>query len=855
MTLASGQIFLSHASEDKDFVKKIYARLDASSTFFDTQSIAPGQPTLEAMEERVGRASVFVLFHSRHSQKPWVDFEKNQARLNAILNANVKILVCPIDGESYSTLPEWMQRYWTTSSQYKTNDIARAILYLQDQSLHEGGLAKEVFVGREDLTRGIELDILSAPTQFGAPLQHLIFSGIPGMGRSSVAKAILDTSFSGMKPAGPTFDLPDMAEAVDIHLRLKEDLDGEMSKDEIERQIEAFQALDPDGQASTLLRSFGHWANLNQVVILRTRWGLRDRSRHLKPWLESLFRLSAQVRNLRLIYISERKLPAEEITHFKGVRQYEIAELSEQNVQYILSKKTNSRFFNIDSAAAVSKKIRGHPATAHHVAFLTNSGLSLDSIDVNPEPIYAFQDKTLDAIFDGEVLDPTQKSILSALGWFPKLPVSVLAQIIGLVDRKSLVENLWELLDFSLIHLAEGGYYSVPDVVAARIRRDQSIDSAKLFATVRALVEEKIKLGQLGADLIDALIIAAVNVEGSIPVAFQKILTSSNLLNLVTEQFQTAKTLPKKQNEAFRRVYNLSKMAIGMKTSDDAVEQILFTGGDAAIRAGIFPDDIIKFMTEKALPSVYYLIGSYSFYIEKDYAKAAKNLSISVKLKHFRNRNVRLLAKSYLRDQKPHEAKDALDKIPDFHLYRDTGLLVLKIRALRGMRNFKDADELEKQLASATDVFAEKSTYLAGRALRENDFAGARQHIKRAKESPRGSHLSIGLLECAIAIEEGDPSLLPETVELALAAGRQYDAWQLQARMAIKQRDWKEALELLSKIDRKDFFDLQLEDRALQIKKEDPDVARDPAVLIDIEARQQEILVTSYKTPESYRNA
>ncbi|MDN3275864.1 toll/interleukin-1 receptor domain-containing protein [Frankia sp. RB7] len=624
MAAVTGQIFLSHASEDKAFVEKIYARLDVSSAFYDIRSIEPGEATLDAMEHGVRNSSIFVLFHSPHSQKTWVNFEKNLARLNVIENTQAKILVCPIDGESYKTLPAWMQRYMTTTPQYRVNDIARNILYLQRQSIAEK--VKEVFVGREDLSRRVELDILSAPTQVGAPIQHLLLTGIPGMGRSTFAREIIRDSFPAMRHAGPFFDLPDMADAVDIHLRLKEDLDGTMSKEEIERQIAAFQTLETDKQALTILKSLGHWAELNQVVVLRTRWGLRDRARNLKPWLNSLFRQSNQVRNLRIIYVSERRLAAEALADLPNVRQYEIGELSEQNIQYILSKKTDSRYFNIEAANAISKKVRGHPATAHYVAYLTNSGKSFDSINLNPEPIYAFQDKTLEAIFSSGLLEPLQKNILTALGWFPKLPLTLLSELMSQPDHKQIIDNVWDLLDYSLIELGEGGYYRTPEVVSARIRRDSNVELTTLFARARALIEKKMNDGQLGADLIDALIIAAVNV-------------------------------------------------------------------------------------------------------------------------------------------------------------------------------------------------------------------------------------SIALLECAIAIEYGVSELLPETVELALAAGRQYDAWQLQSRQAIKQRNWTEALELLSKIERKDFFDLQLESRALQIKREDVDIARDPVALKEIDERLQQILIATYQTPEGYREA
>ncbi|WP_353415138.1 hypothetical protein [Brucella sp. NBRC 12953] len=66
--------------------------------------------------------------------------------------------------------------------------------------------------------------------------------------------------------------------------------------------------------------------------------------------------------------------------------------------------------------------------------------------------------------------------------------------------------------------------------------------------------------------------------------------------------------------------------------------------------------------------------------------------------------------------------------------------------------------------------------------------------------------------------------------------------------------DWKGALELLSKIEKKD-FSYQLESKALNIQKADPDVMRDPVLMGEINARLEEILVAQYKSPEGFRDA
>ena len=72
------------------------------------------------------------------------------------------------------------------------------------------------------------------------------------MGRTTVCGKVVDRSFATMRSAGPIFALPDMSEAIDFYLALKEDVDGIMTKEEYERQIKAFSPLPPDEQAEVI---------------------------------------------------------------------------------------------------------------------------------------------------------------------------------------------------------------------------------------------------------------------------------------------------------------------------------------------------------------------------------------------------------------------------------------------------------------------------------------------------------------------------------------------------------------------------------------------------------------------------
>ena len=283
--------------------------------------------------------------------------------------------------------------------------------------------------------------------------------------------------------------------------------------------------------------------------------------------------------------------------------------------------------------------------------------------------------------------------------------------------------------------------------------------------------------------------------------------------------------------------------------------RILFTGGDSAIRAGILPEDIIAHMETNALPSVYYLKGSYAFHVTRNLDDAISNLKTALSLKHFKLRNSRLLARAYIRNQNFAEALGVLENLSASQLNRETGLLILKIRALRGLRRFPEADAIEKSLRADNDEYGEVPLFKAGRFLREMKLPEARGQLEIARAAPRVNQFSCQLLECAVRIEDHDASLLPATVEIATSINRHADAHQLQARHAVVEGRWADAEEFLSKIPRKDYYDLQIEKRCLEQKMQDLTVSRDAAEMEQCRRRLDEIARLSATSPEGYRGA
>lgn len=848
-----GSIFLSHASSDKEFVEKIYNRLDSSITFYDIKTIEPGQRFIDAMKEGVKGKNIFVLFHSPSTVGTWVEYERELAEVN-FASKSSRIIVVPVGGETYKTLPAWMKGFMTCTEHFTASDIVRQILNVQESLIEEVEGKSFEIIGREEQLRKIHLKSIKNLSDTGSPLQHIVLSGLSGMGRRSVAKYIIKFSFSGMRSAGPIFTLPDMAESVDFYLALRQDVFGKIPKDELEEQIAAFHKFSFKEQAGIILEISKHWAEINQPIIFITKLGLRDRSRNLKPWFNEFLNISKAVPALRIFYISERRLPDEASVEIANLQQFYVDELSSSDIQYLLGKLIEAKFFSSEKIEKIAEHVHGHPATAHYVANLVNTGRNLDTLSANPEPIYAFQDRILGAILSSDLINEEQRKILALLGSFPRLSFNILARILEVPKRK-ISQDLWDLQEASLITASGPEYYSSPGVVANRSRKELSEISSNLIEEVRQIIQADVDSGKIDSQLIDALLIASVTPAGEIPKELSGLVTSSSLLSMVTDRFHLAREMESGAKEVFLSAYNLSKLAMGMPASDDAVEQILFTGGDSAIRAGIYPEDIITKMQSSAFPSVYYLLGSYEFHVTKNDEEAVRNLKIALRMKHFKLRNSRLLARALIRTKDFSGALKVIDDLPAYQVERETGLLIQKIRALHGMRNHKDANELERKLQGRDDEYGEIHIYNAGKALREQNFSDALSHLDRAEKCSKVNKFSHQLLKCAALIENRDPSMLPFMVETANSVNRKYDAYQLQARHAVVEGRWRDAESYLAEIEKKDYYDLQISLRMLKLKVEDPLIKGDALALQKCQQEMEDIVRQSATSPEGFRNA
>lgn len=838
-----GTIFLSHHSLDKGFVEQVYAKLDPAVTFYDVRSIDAGQSTLEAMREGVNSAAVFVLFHSEESKSAWVDFEKDLAEVNRITSRHLKVIVHPLNGATYKSLPSWMQAFMTTTPDFRPNDLARTIRDAYQSAL-EGFYSelRQEHPGRETLLRQISVDIMRAAAQTGQALNVIVLSGIQGQGRRTLAGEVATSAFRGLRRAGPVFDLARNADAIDWHLRFYEDLRGGITADEGRSQSEAFAALSPEEQADQLIVSLSHWAALNQPVTVSSRWGLRDRGRLLRPWLSALLRKLAGRPEIRLILISERKISEDSIQDMPNVAQYSVERLSDDTVEYVLTRRIEPRYLRMERLVNVASRMHGHPATANYAAYLVNSGKSMDSLEQFPAPIHAFQDKILSDIFADGALSDLQRQVLKLLSWFPLLSSDILIKAFPDVKGEDVVQGLWDLADFSLVEQSDGGKYRVPTLVASSFRRKSDQFDRESFSRVSKILEGSFSAGNFDVELIDSLLVGIVADRGEIPLEFTSFLTPSNLLTIVESEYYAGISNPKDGFNHFERAGKLGALAMAMNGSEDTRENALFYAADATVRNGTFPTDIVTYMRSRGYLSADYIEGSYLFHKKRDYEGAEKCLRKTLSSPNFLLRNVRLLTRVYLRRAKFADALDTLGKVSESRLSRDVGLIVMKIRALRGLRLHDKARALEPLIGERDDEYGELSMYKAAEAFKKGQYSLTRKYVEDARAAPRSNKLSLRLLECAAEVEEGNNENLAETCTIARSAGRDASALQLLARAALYEGRWTDADGLMAQVDQPDYFDLSVRSRVFDAKLNDFEVRSDPVAVATAKAEKEEVV-------------
>jgi tetratricopeptide (TPR) repeat protein len=297
----------------------------------------------------------------------------------------------------------------------------------------------------------------------------------------------------------------------------------------------------------------------------------------------------------------------------------------------------------------------------------------------------------------------------------------------------------------------------------------------------------------------------------------------------------------------------LAELADLIPMDNDSFETVLFYAADGLIRTGGDPEKFVRKLEARGLGAASYLRGSFAYHRLRNPGEAIKHLSVAFKKRVFTSRTATLLAKAYYEHGDATKALGMFEELGADHVRRNSGMLAQMIRCLRVAGRRADADRLSKELSRVSDEHGDYEMMQAATLFRQRQLGKALEWVERAKLKSRVDRVNLALLEASIMVENQDFSAVEEAINLAIGVGRNDDAQNLRARVALhKPGGWREAEDHLNKIPNPNYFDKVLLLRALMLKVDDPAIKADPTLSPDIRRRIEALTVDIKGTVEEF---
>jgi hypothetical protein len=798
-------VFLSLEGANESYVRDVQRFLPDGLAHFYPRSFLNGESLISAMEERVGQASLFVLFASKKAAaSPWVGFEIDRARIAKIQDPKLRVIVIPIDAEvSHADLPAWMRDYWVGPVGYGPREVGRyirrALIAGPLSDLPEG----QVY-GRGDL-------IDTAVTQVGEIVLRteqtpniLVFAGPTGIGRRAFGRRFLLSAFPGIPSLqyGPDFLLPQFADLADLYRTLRQEIETDLPLSAMEKDFEAFASAPVSMQAQEVAVRLTHFAELGQAVTVVTGNGIFEDKGYLKPWVPTLFHELADNRRIRLVLVTNRLLHQNELRQHSNVMQLAIPPIKEAHIRTLMIGTASA--FHVKPQLPSNEIIRtigGHPGIARATAALV-ARVGPTVIDADPSDVFALQNEVLAESLGFASLDEKQKDILSVLSWVPQLAGDVLKRIF--VERHQAKPEVFAEIVSSLILAClvevSGANYVIYGPVRSLFRRLHGYGSRELMqafsAVLKAEWDAAAQNDELRAELLDAIAYMAAIEGGTLPSEFRSLLLPSTLQAVVRDTYDRGHDDP----EALKRVVTWGAPAQKMRMDETTREEILSYVVRAQTRLGdeAAAEALLAFFDKRQYRSRFYLRAFYVRLHKNDPAGAIPLLLEARKVRKYLFQVVGDLGRAYQRLGRWGPLRNLVKEEADY-IGRNAVLLDVHIGMLIAEGDFPGAERAIRTLRSLDrqEAFADGRTAML-MMRRDQDFAGAKTLLTRLLQRGTGAQTYVRKLRAIAAASDGDAELAHEDAEFLKARGVKQGIHGIEARILLAKGDFDGALRVLS---------------------------------------------------------
>lgn len=832
-------VFLSLEGAEQGFVDKVRRFLPDGLAYFYPRSFANGEELIAAMEERVGQASIFVLFASKKALKsPWVGFEIDRARVAKIKDKRFRVLVMPIGSDvSHSDLPAWMREHWVGHVGNAPREIARYIrkVLVTGPLSHLPGA--QVF-GRGALVDASVNAINDVVLRTEQSPNVLVLAGPLGIGRRTFSRRLLAEAFPATPELsfGPEFVLPRFADLADLYRALRQEVETDLPLHSIGEDLRAFGEAPVHEQAREIERRLAHFADLGQAVTMVTGNGIFEDQGFLKPWSVALFQELALERRIKLVVASNRLIHEKELRAHTNVMQVHVPALRDVDTRALMVSSASARGAKPALPSdEVIRVIGGHPAIARATAALVaQAGPAV--LNANPADLHSLQEEVLGDSLEFARRTPMERDILSVLSWVPQLGGETLRRVVlerHAVPPERFAEEISGLVLACLVEVS-GPNYLISPPVRSLFRRLHGYGSTELMTAFSAALKEEFERAkqndELRAELFDAVAFMAAIEGGTLPPEMRNLLLPSTLQEVVKETYDRGHDDP----EALRRVVVWGSSALKGKMDETTREEILTYVLRARVR--LRDDDaeveqLLALFEKQFYRSRFYMRAFHLRVGKGDLTGAVTELVKAREVRKYIKLVVGDLARCYQRLGWWPQLQD-LVREQEAHIGRNPVLLDVQAGMLIAQGEWPAAEQVIRRLRANP----RQGAYADGREAmlimrRDQDFAGAQAMLTQVLESGSGGQTFLRRLRAVAAASAGDLRVASEDAAFLKARGAPGAVAGIEARIRLAQKDYDGAEAALTSAGTLSGPDELLRARILEARAEDsatPFARREP---------------------------
>lgn len=449
--------FLSHSSENKEFVEAVANELGRQFSVFDKQSFAGGEDFKVSIERGLDESALFVLFVSKSSLKSlWVEFEVEEAWYQRLSQNLKKSLVYLMDSSvSHSDLPRWLQRALVQRAT-SPKVVARDIRFNLDELLRQR--QHPYFFGRSQEVDDVEQAL--TPYDGSFPPRCLFVAGLPGVGRRSLirntAPKILNLKKQVEVRIGEEESINDICTSV------ADRVEPYSTKAGFEHLFRQIQLLSSDEALARLMRDLAIMVSNGELPIFVDEGGLLDSEGFITDTIRTILKAVSLSDEVYLFFVSPRR-PQKEMDVSLPVVQ--IQGLRENETKRLVSALANQAGLVVspNDISELAAYVAGYPPAAYFtVQQIKDYGIGLVMRDKTH--LVQFRTSVFVRHFSKFSLDEVEQGVLRILAAFSPLPLSILAEVFS-KELNHFEGTIIRLIDLALVVTTESGYYRIADPI------------------------------------------------------------------------------------------------------------------------------------------------------------------------------------------------------------------------------------------------------------------------------------------------------------------------------------------------------------------------------------------------------